>query len=85
MGVVLGANQYGKSENRVVRVYRDTDRHEIRGEPVNSHHSAAKSASRSVQFGDESFTHQRDFFGRPRKVASFFTNHPSCQRRSPAG
>jgi urate oxidase len=30
MGVVLGANQYGKSENRVVRVYRDTDRHEIR-------------------------------------------------------
>jgi urate oxidase len=30
MSVVLGANQYGKSENRVVRVYRDTDRHEIR-------------------------------------------------------
>src|SRR3954453_11078707 len=30
MGVVLGANQYGKSENRVVRVHRDTDRHEIR-------------------------------------------------------
>jgi urate oxidase len=30
MGVVLGTNQYGKSENRVVRVYRDTDRHEIR-------------------------------------------------------
>src|SRR3954462_14263076 len=30
MGIVLGANQYGKSENRVVRVYRDTDRHEIR-------------------------------------------------------
>ena len=30
MGVVLGANQYGKSENRVVRVNRDTDRHEIR-------------------------------------------------------
>jgi urate oxidase len=30
MGVVLGANQYGKAENRVVRIYRDTDRHEIR-------------------------------------------------------
>src|SRR5215510_4742894 len=30
MGVVLGANQYGKAENRVVRVYRDSDRHEIR-------------------------------------------------------
>jgi len=30
MGIVLGANQYGKAENRVVRVYRDTDRHEIR-------------------------------------------------------
>jgi urate oxidase len=29
MGISLGANQYGKSENRVVRVYRDTDRHEI--------------------------------------------------------
>lgn len=30
MGIVLGANRYGKAENRVVRVYRDTDRHEIR-------------------------------------------------------
>ena len=27
--VVLAANQYGKAENRVVRVTRDTDRHEI--------------------------------------------------------
>jgi urate oxidase len=27
---VLGPNQYGKAENRVVRVYRDTARHEIR-------------------------------------------------------
>ena len=25
----LGANQYGKAENRVVRIYRDTARHEI--------------------------------------------------------
>ena len=30
MGIALGPNQYGKAENRVVRVYRDTARHEIR-------------------------------------------------------
>ena len=30
MGIVLGGNQYGKAENRVVRIYRDTPRHEIR-------------------------------------------------------
>ena len=30
MGIALGPNQYGKAENRVVRIYRDTDRHEIR-------------------------------------------------------
>jgi urate oxidase len=30
MAIVLGPNQYGKAENRVVRIYRDTDRHEIR-------------------------------------------------------
>ncbi len=30
MAIVLGPNQYGKAENRVVRVYRDTERHEIR-------------------------------------------------------
>ena len=29
MAIVLGSNQYGKAENRVVRIYRDTDRHEI--------------------------------------------------------
>lgn len=29
MGIVLGANQYGKAENRVVRIVRDTARHEI--------------------------------------------------------
>jgi urate oxidase len=28
--ISLGPNQYGKAENRVVRIYRDTDRHEIR-------------------------------------------------------
>jgi urate oxidase len=30
MSIVLGSNQYGKAENRVVRIYRDTDRLEIR-------------------------------------------------------
>ncbi len=30
MAAVLGANQYGKAENRVVRIVRDTARHEIR-------------------------------------------------------
>ena len=30
MGIVLGPNQYGKAENRLVRIYRDTERHEIR-------------------------------------------------------
>jgi urate oxidase len=29
MGITLGSNQYGKAENRVVRIYRDTPRHEI--------------------------------------------------------
>jgi urate oxidase len=30
MGVVLGPNQYGKAETHVVRVHRDSDRHELR-------------------------------------------------------
>jgi len=30
MAIVLGQNQYGKAETRVVRIHRDTDRHEIR-------------------------------------------------------
>jgi len=29
MAIILGDNQYGKAENRVVRIYRDTPRHEI--------------------------------------------------------
>ncbi|MET0525234.1 MAG: factor-independent urate hydroxylase [Nocardioides sp.] len=36
MGIVLGANQYGKAESRVVRIYRDTARHEIRDLNVSS-------------------------------------------------
>jgi urate oxidase len=30
MAIVLHDNQYGKAETRVVRIYRDTERHEIR-------------------------------------------------------
>jgi urate oxidase len=29
MSIVLGPNRYGKAENRIVRIYRDTPRHEI--------------------------------------------------------
>src|SRR5689334_76206 len=36
MGTVLGANQYGKAENRVVRIVRDTPVHEIRDLNVSS-------------------------------------------------
>jgi urate oxidase len=36
MAITLGPNQYGKAENRVVRVYRDTGRHEIRDLNVSS-------------------------------------------------
>lgn len=35
-GIVLGANQYGKAEVRVVKVTRDTDRHEIEDLSVSS-------------------------------------------------
>jgi urate oxidase len=30
MGIILGTNQYGKAENRVVRIVRDAPRHDIR-------------------------------------------------------
>ena len=30
MAIIMGDNQYGKAENRVVRIYRDVARHEIR-------------------------------------------------------
>ena len=36
MSIVLGPNQYGKAENRVVRIYRDHPRHEIRDINVSS-------------------------------------------------
>lgn len=34
--ITLGANQYGKAENRVVRIYRDTARHELRDVTVST-------------------------------------------------
>ncbi|MCE0765436.1 urate oxidase [Pseudonocardia kujensis] len=36
MGIRLGANDYGKAENRVVRIYRDAPRHEIRDVTVST-------------------------------------------------
>ncbi len=36
MGIVLGDNRYGKAETRLVRVVRDTDRHEMRDLTVSS-------------------------------------------------
>lgn len=36
MAIVLGPNQYGKAQNHLVRVYRDTSRHEIRDLTVSS-------------------------------------------------
>ncbi|MBA3265545.1 MAG: urate oxidase [Nocardioidaceae bacterium] len=36
MSIVLGPNSYGKAENRVVRIYRDSSRHEIRDINVSS-------------------------------------------------
>jgi urate oxidase len=36
MAIILGTHQYGKAENRVVRIYRDSARHEIRDVNVSS-------------------------------------------------
>jgi urate oxidase len=36
VGIRLGANRYGKAESRVVRIVRDTERHEIRDLNVSS-------------------------------------------------
>jgi urate oxidase len=36
MSIILGANQYGKAENRLVRIYRETARHEIRDVTVST-------------------------------------------------
>lgn len=36
MAIVLGPTQYGKAENRIVRIYRDTPRHEIKDVTVST-------------------------------------------------
>jgi urate oxidase len=36
MSIILGQNQYGKAENRVVRIYRESPRHEIHDVNVSS-------------------------------------------------
>ncbi|MGB6180225.1 MAG: urate oxidase [Rhodococcus sp. (in: high G+C Gram-positive bacteria)] len=50
--IVLGTNQYGKAENRVVRIYRDSPRHEIRDVNVSSALRGDFSAAHLV--GDQS-------------------------------
>ncbi len=52
MGIVLGANQYGKAENRIVRIYRDSPRHEIRD--VNVSTALRGDFSRAHTHGDQS-------------------------------
>jgi urate oxidase len=52
MRIVLGPNQYGKAENRVVRVYRDGARHEIRD--VNVSTSLRGDFSEAHLTGDQS-------------------------------
>lgn len=36
MAIVLGPNRYGKAENRIVRIYRETPKHEIRDVTVST-------------------------------------------------
>lgn len=52
MATVLGANQYGKAENRVVRIVRDTPVHEIRDLNVSTSLRGEFSAAHTV--GDQS-------------------------------
>jgi urate oxidase len=52
MSIVLGANQYGKAENRLVRIHRETDRHEIRDVTVSTALRGDFSAAHLV--GDQS-------------------------------
>ncbi len=47
VSVSLGANKYGKAENRLVRIYRDTPRHEIVDLSVTSQLRGAALAARS--------------------------------------
>ena len=52
MSIVLGANQYGKAENRLVRIHRETARHEIRDVTVSTALRGDFSAAHLV--GDQS-------------------------------
>ena len=52
MGIVLGSNQYGKAENRVVRIYRESPRHEIHD--VNVSTALRGDFSRAHTDGDQS-------------------------------
>ena len=52
MAFVLGENQYGKAENRVVRIYRDTTRHEIKDVTVSTSLRGDFTAAHTV--GDQS-------------------------------
>ena len=52
MAIILGKNQYGKAENRVVRIYRDNPRHEIHDINVSSALRGDFSAAHLV--GDQS-------------------------------
>jgi urate oxidase len=52
MGIILGDNQYGKAENRIVRIIRDAPRHEIRDVNVSTALRGDFSAAHLV--GDQS-------------------------------
>ena len=52
MAIVLGNHQYGKAENRVVRIYRDTARHEIRD--VNVSTTLRGNFAEAHLYGDQS-------------------------------
>ncbi|TAJ48914.1 MAG: urate oxidase [Herbiconiux sp.] len=52
MSIVLGPHQYGKAENRVVRIYRDSPRHEIHDINVSTALRGAFDAAHLV--GDQS-------------------------------
>lgn len=52
MAIVLGNHQYGKAENRIVRIYRDSARHEIRD--VNVSTSLRGEFAEAHLYGDQS-------------------------------
>lgn len=58
MTIVLGINQYGKAETRVVRIYRDTQVHEIRDLNVST--SLRGDFERAHTIGDQSMVMPTD-------------------------